>query len=259
MQMKWLRQKFKGVSWRNPVINFGFKVISIPDMLVRQITGLGHLPKYSVRVRSRGVANQFGGQLFSEQGEFIKEKHLKYKPGLRDKTVQIYNFVNIMPCSEEYPQGSYYLYAGRLSREKGVMTLVKAWKHLPDKMLKIAGDGPLKEEIARHIRKNDQENIELMGHLSGQRLFDLIKNSRYLIVPSESYENNPMSVLEAFANGKPVIGANIGGIPELIKDRVNGFLFQSNNIDSLVEVIQSTENISNDKYTDLSREAIMMC
>jgi hypothetical protein len=71
--IKWLRQFYKGVSWRNPFINAGFKLIDMPDYAVRYATRRTNLPRYSFRVRSRGVANQFGGQLFSEQGAFMVE------------------------------------------------------------------------------------------------------------------------------------------------------------------------------------------
>lgn len=69
--IKLLRQVYKGVSWRNPFINAGFKLIDIPDFAVRYVRGLTNLPRYSFRVRSRGIANQFGGSLFNEQGKFM--------------------------------------------------------------------------------------------------------------------------------------------------------------------------------------------
>lgn len=69
--IKLLRQLYKGVSWRNPFINAGFKLMDIPDLAVRSARGLTNLPRYSFRVRSRGIANQFGGNLFSEQGKFM--------------------------------------------------------------------------------------------------------------------------------------------------------------------------------------------
>lgn len=76
--IKIIRQLYKGVSWRNPFINSGFKLIDVPDRIVRTISGREYLPQYSVRVRSRGVANQFGGQLFVEQGVYMVNLLEKY-------------------------------------------------------------------------------------------------------------------------------------------------------------------------------------
>lgn len=76
--MKLIRKLYTGVTWRNPVINFAFKVIDVPDVVVRLFTARLGLPKYSIRVRSRGVANQFGGALFQEQGVFMAELLRKY-------------------------------------------------------------------------------------------------------------------------------------------------------------------------------------
>ncbi|CAM3953314.1 Alpha-D-kanosaminyltransferase [Vibrio aerogenes CECT 7868] len=117
--------------------------------------------------------------------------------------------------------GGYFLYLGRLSREKGVETLAKAYqlsrRQLP---LKIVGDGPLTAGLSRQY-----SDIELLGFKKGDELESLIRNATAVIVPSECYENCSMSVLEAMAYGKPVIGARIGGIPEQVRDGVEGRLF----------------------------------
>ncbi len=128
---------------------------------------------------------------------------------------------------------NYYIYVGRLSEEKGVETLLSAASKLPYE-LRIAGTGPLAIKLKEKYNKYD--NIKFLGHLNAVEVTDLLIKARALISPSECYENNPLSVIEALCAGVPVIGANIGGIPELINDD-NGMIFTSGNVLELMEAI----------------------
>ena len=120
--------------------------------------------------------------------------------------------------------------------EKGLFTLVEAVKGLDVKLI-IIGDGPLKEEMEK--RKGD--NTYFMGYIPQKELKKLAKDCMAMIISSELYENNPLSVLEAFALGKPVIGARIGGIPELVKDGHTGLTIEPGNADDLRrKIIQLT-------------------
>ena len=98
------------------------------------------------------------------------------------------------------------------------------------------GDGPLKEHVVRRASKSDF--VEYVGFINGANLRDHIRNAHAVVVPSEWFENCPMSVLEAKAEGTPVIGSRIGGIPELIRDGDDGFIFTAGNVDSLVEKLE---------------------
>lgn len=125
--------------------------------------------------------------------------------------------------------GGYFLYCGRLSPEKGVPTLAQAHSLMKaDVPLKVLGNGPVKELIEQQY-----PNVELLGFLQGDELFNIIKNAKAVIVPSEWYENCSMSVIEAMSYGKPVIGGNIGGIPEQVVDGETGFLFEPGNAQEL--------------------------
>lgn len=186
---------------------------------------------------------------------FIMDRHLHYKLSMRNKAVQIYNFINLEKFAPNYFTGDYYLYIGRLSREKGVMTLLEAWKQFPDAKLRIAGDGNLKKEILGYIKRHNIDNVELVGYMAGQKLLEIVRNSKYVIAPSEWYETFGLSIAESFACGKPVIASRIGAIPELVKDKINGFLFESKSVDSLVAAVKSAESISEAGYMELSHEA----
>ncbi|MDI6808906.1 MAG: glycosyltransferase family 4 protein [Candidatus Eisenbacteria bacterium] len=134
-----------------------------------------------------------------------------------------------------YRDEGYFAYVGRLSREKGIMTLLDAARRLGKCNLKIVGGGELRDEVLE-ISK-DIPGVELVGHLSGERLRDIWRKASFVVVPSEWYENLPYSVLESLALGKPVIGSRIGGIPELVVDGETGFLFEPGNSEELAEKI----------------------
>jgi len=167
---------------------------------------------------------------------FIKNKFIEY--GFpEDKIVYIPNFVDTDSFRVSDNDNGYFLFIGRLSKEKGLETLVSAFAKLKSKShrLLIAGNGPLREQLEKIISIYNLANVKLMGFLETKELNQAIQNCTCVIVPSECYENCPLAVLESFANGKPVIGARIGGIPELIENGTDGLLFESGNADDLAE------------------------
>lgn len=192
---------------------------------------------------------------FIMPSKFIMNKHIQYKPSIKTKSRQIYNFIDLKKYALESLHNNYYLYFGRLSREKGIMTLLSAWRHFPNLRLYIVGDGELEEDVKKYIKRYEMNNIELLGFLNGDTLLNIIKKSKFIFVPSECYENNPMTVIEGFALGKPSMGAKIGGIPELVKDGVTGYLFESGSVNDLIKTIGKTENISDEEYKKLSKNA----
>ena len=163
--------------------------------------------------------------------EFLKSK-MDTIPLFAQKTVAMHNFVDKIPY-EETEKKDYVLYFGRFSQEKGIHTLIQVCKELPEIPFIFAGTGPLEEEIA------GVPNIRNVGFQSGQALETLIRQARFSVCPSEVYENCPFSVMESQMYGTPVLGANIGGIPELIEEGQTGELFESGNAAQLKEKIQS--------------------
>ena len=120
------------------------------------------------------------------------------------------------------PREDYYCFVGRLSAEKGIEDLLEVASHLPYR-LKVAGSGTL--EPAMRIKYADKENIQFLGMLDAPDVARLLAGARFSIVPSQWYENNPLSVVESLCAGTPVAGSNMGGIPELI-NTTNGIVFQ---------------------------------
>lgn len=192
---------------------------------------------------------------FIMPSKFIQKKHIEHIPEISSKSIQIYNFIDFTNYHSRLIFGDYYLYFGRLSREKGIITLIDTFAHHKNLKLIIAGDGPLKEHLDKRIKDMNLVNIQTIGFISGEKLKDLISNSKFVIIPSEWYENNPLSIIESQALGKPVIGADIGGIPELIDDNKNGFIFESFNQNSLSEILEKAENLSKKDYQSYSQAA----
>lgn len=161
--------------------------------------------------------------------EFIKKK-LDRNPVFKEKTITLHNFIDKVPA-EKVVKKDYVLYFGRFSREKGIYTLIKAAESLPEINFIFAGVGECTEQI------ESVPNIKNVGFQSGEDLNNLICEARFSVCPSEWYENCPFSVMESQIYGTPVIGARIGGIPELIKEGVTGELFESGNVAELNEKI----------------------
>jgi len=130
------------------------------------------------------------------------------------------------------------VYFGRLSGEKGLLTLFEAAKRIgPGVKVKIIGDGDMRKLLEETARREGISNVIFLGYLKGAALYREIKKSLFAVLPSEAYENLPVSILEAFALGKPVIGPKTGGIPELIKDNETGLTFERGNAEDLGQKI----------------------
>ncbi|MHB8793157.1 MAG: glycosyltransferase family 4 protein [Thermoleophilia bacterium] len=143
---------------------------------------------------------------------------------------------------DEDDDGGYIVFSGRLSHEKGVETLVRAMADLPDIPLKIIGSGMLEANARQLARDLRASNIEFVGFKSEKEVRRLVRGSRFICTPSEWYENAPMSVLEAFACGKPAVASRIGGIPEMVRDGQTGLLAEPGNPESLRESIERLWN-----------------
>lgn len=156
---------------------------------------------------------------------FLKTK-MDSNPLFAKKTIAMHNFVDKVEWKKTKKK-DYVLYFGRFSKEKGIETLLKACKELSTVKFVFAGTGPLEQEI------ENIPNIKNVGFQTGDALEKLIREARFSIYPSEWYENCPFSVMESQMYGTPVLGADIGGIPELIQKDKTGELFESGNVNEL--------------------------
>jgi glycosyltransferase involved in cell wall biosynthesis len=175
--------------------------------------------------------------LFIVPSRFLQRKLAEH--GFNAKIVYLPNPVDVesfLPC---YEVSDYFIYFGRLVNLKGVKTLFKAMRYVnTSSHLYVIGEGELEEPLKEYVNQHGVSNITFLGHLPTKDIIPVIQGAAFTVFPSECYENCPMTILESFACGTPVIGSDIGGIPELIKDNRNGLLFESGNLRQLADRIQ---------------------
>ena len=232
--------------WDNNYLNYGcyknskIKTLFISRLLNRKKNLLNKIDKFI-------TLTEFTKQKFIEAN--VPVDKLIIKPNfLSKKIIEIQNI--------DTKQNA--IFASRISKEKGILTLLKAWKNIPIK-IKIFGDGPLFKKL-----KKNNHNVEFYGNCSIDRISEEIKNSKFLIFPSEWYEPMGMTILEAFRAGTLVLASNIGSIPSIIKDGYNGILFNPgdaidiqnkikwilNNSKKCNEIVANAFNDFNQKYSD---------
>lgn len=174
--------------------------------------------------------------LYISPSRFLQDKVKEM--GLKGEVVFLPNCVDVSEFGPDFEwRDRSIVYVGRLSHEKGLETLIDAVREVAGVGLKIIGEGPLKRYLEEKVKAERIDNVAFLGYLTGSDLHDEIRNSMFLVIPSEWYENNPRTVIEAFALGKPVVGARIGGIPELVRDWETGLTHTVGNVDDLREKI----------------------
>lgn len=132
-----------------------------------------------------------------------------------------------------YESDGYAAWVGRLATGKGLKTVLEALRRAPDVRLRIAGSGPLEDELKARVAELGLPNVEFTGYLTGQALEDLMRGSLFVVMSSECYENSPLTVYEATAYGKAVIGSRMGGIPELIAEGGTGLIYEPGDHEAL--------------------------
>lgn len=189
--------------------------------------------------------------------DFMRGKHEEYMPALRRlPAVRLYNTTPVIASQPAEPdaESPYYLFLGRLSAEKGVDVLLRAFATMPDLRIRIAGTGPDEERLKALAEGMD--NVEFLGFKSGRELSDLTAGAKAIIVPSTLYENNPMTIIEAYASGTPAIGSHIGGIPEIIPEGQTGFTTPPGDHEALARAVRRVESLTPREYAAMRRNAL---
>lgn len=230
--------------------NHMFRIPESGELCMRCVEGgFGNCTKYRCIHNSRlkSILGSIEGELYKLLRAYRKvdaiicpsefmNRALSHNPILEKKTITLHNFIDAIPDKTECEKKDYALYFGRYTEEKGVGTLLRACKELTDISFVFAGDGPLKEEIKAC------SNAEDKGFLSGEELERTIREAKFVVFPSEWYENCPFSVMEAQMYGTPVLAADLGGTSELLGNKATGELFESGNKEDLKEKIQKLWN-----------------
>ena len=176
---------------------------------------------------------------------------------------KIIHIKNFLPSNTDYsfnnPDKGYLLYFGRISEEKGILTLVKAVEKLSvDVPLYILGTGAVENDIKSYISSHGLENkIKMLGFKSGDELKKYVAEAKCIILPSEWYENGPYAIMEAMSQGKPVIVSNIGGLPEIVEDGKTGYICKPFDCEDLKVCIEKVFSLSADEYKVMSKNAVI--
>lgn len=187
--------------------------------------------------------SDFAKNLFLTSTLNIREEQTTVKP----------NFTfPVLESKEGCSLNSDFVYIGRFTEEKGLLVLLEAFKRRPFH-LKMAGSGPLVPLVERLAAENS--NIHYLGNLDATEINSLLQRSCVLLFPSLNFEGMPMTIIEAFSNGTPVIASNVGVMPSMITNQYNGFLFEAGNVISLCQQIDRWENLSDREKAGLKNNA----
>jgi glycosyltransferase involved in cell wall biosynthesis len=167
--------------------------------------------------------------------------------------VYIPNYVHVDRFRPNYEPGDYFVYFGRLQLDKGVATVVRAAIRAGVK-LHMVGTGP-DEAFVKQLADGYEDRVIFHGYQQGESLRTIVGQARAAILASEIYENAPMSVLEAYASGKPVIGARIGGIPEMVREGETGALFESGKVEELAGLLRKFADMPDSAVAEMGRAA----
>jgi glycosyltransferase involved in cell wall biosynthesis len=182
-------------------------------------------------INSYVCLTSFAVDLFQDSNFGVSKTQFDVKP----------NFTSTNQITSSNKKEDHFLFIGRLCDEKGILILIEAFKNLPFK-LRIAGDGPLIEDVLQTIGK--AKNISYIGNLTSNEVGKELEKARALIFPSIWYEGMPMTILEAFSASVPIIASNLGAMTSLVANGVNGLLFEVGNVSSLQESVITFESLS---------------
>jgi glycosyltransferase involved in cell wall biosynthesis len=187
---------------------------------------------------------------FVVPSRFYKEKMAEWGWD-SGRFVHIPNFVDVGAHQPDFRVGKAFLYFGRLSPEKGLSTLVRA-ATMAKVPVWIAGTGP-QERSLRKLAERAGADVTFLGYLTGEALHNAVRSARATVLPSECYENGPLGIMESYALGTPVIGAAIGGIPELIYDGETGLTFQSGSVEGLAVALRRVADMPDQQLAEMGR------
>ncbi len=197
--------------------------------------------------------------LFLATSEFVKSKFVQ--AGFPDDKIVVFpNFIDFEPIPEalepENRDGGYAVYVGRLSKEKGLMTLLKAFKDLPDVSLKILGEGPMEKELKTFTRKHRIDNIEFAGFIDGDAKKTILSKALFTVFSSECYESFGYTIAESHACGVPVIASGIGCAKELVRENETGLLFEPGNPTDLKEKIRAMMSLQPQRLMEMKQKSL---
>ena len=171
--------------------------------------------------------------VFVSPSKFLGDKISQY--GYRQKPVLVQPYTLDLNAYEPcYDPSDYFVFMGRLTHEKGVHFLLDAAKQIHGADLYVLGTGPLEEEMRRRVVDENLTHVKMLGYRSGRELRDIVRRAKFTVITSEWHDNSPLVIYESLSLGNPIVGARMGGIPELIEEGVDGFVYDRGDLDAFV-------------------------
>lgn len=177
-------------------------------------------------------------------------------------TSPIYHFKNLLPVDTIYgntmEREDYTLFFGRLSKEKGILTLIKAVENAKCACsLYVVGEGELRPELEKYVAEKEIQNrVQFLGYKSGKELENIVRKAKCVVLASEWYENGPYAIAEAYAYGTPCIVSNMGGLPEAVEDGVTGYIFRAGDAADLANKLDAMYALSDESYCEMCEAAV---
>jgi glycosyltransferase involved in cell wall biosynthesis len=210
--------------------------------------GIAHACYRGSRAATSGVATmltvhralrtwQHGVNVYIALTEFARRKFIE--GGLpRERIVVKPNFVSLDP-GVSVSRGDYALFVGRLAQEKGLDILLSCWRQLSNTIpLKIAGDGPLHDEMESFAAQSSLKSVSFLGRVSSGEILELMRGARFLVFPSLWFEGFPLTIAEAYACGIPVVASRLGAMGEIVEDGRTGLHFKSGDAADLAAKVE---------------------
>jgi len=191
--------------------------------------------------------------VFVSPSKFLGDKISQY--GYQNKPVLVQPYTLDLNAYEPcYDASDYFVFMGRLTHEKGVNFLLDAAKRIHGADLYILGTGPLEQEMRARVANENLTHVKMLGYKSGDELRDIVRQAKFTVITSEWHDNSPLVIYESLSLGNPIVGARMGGIPELIEEGVDGHVYDRGDIDAFVERVNDL--IANpDKTISMGRNA----
>jgi glycosyltransferase involved in cell wall biosynthesis len=186
--------------------------------------------------------------------EFNKKKLMELNRGKKividpNKVFIKSNFIateiKYIPYSKRKNQ---FIYVGRIDSSKGIEMLLETWKNIDFAELNICGIGPQESYCKEYIESNKMSNVHMMGYINNENIRELLAVSKALIMPTQWYEGLPMTIIESFSCGTPVIGSDIGNVGNMIVNGINGVKFQFDSCDSLLNAVKNLQDLCYTTY-----------
>jgi glycosyltransferase involved in cell wall biosynthesis len=221
-------ERCKGGNYLHGVVHRCYRDSYFVSGLYALTLGLNRFANMLDKISAFICLNEFHRTKFLEAG--VPNSKLFVRP----------NSIDAMPVMlGPAPEARQYaVYFGRLSPEKGLLTLLQAFERAAPARLKIAGSGAMEAELKQYIRDKKLDNVELVGFLEGAEKARLLSGALFAVIPSECHENFPVVSLECFAAGKPILASRMGGLPSIVSEGETGLLFTAGNAGEIAERVR---------------------